>query len=175
MRIFTAIPLPKANKEKISEITRRQLPVPYINTSNLHLTLNFFGELTDTQTERVKELMKGYEFPKKFKIEFDKLSRFRNQIHITIKNNLSLKTLQAQLEHAFEQAGFDLQKRSYYPHVKLANMHMDKVMNKNRKIENFDNTKLTELSFVADKVVLYESKLLLHHAHYTPLEEYGLR
>jgi hypothetical protein len=46
---------------------------------------------------------------------------------------------------------------------------MDKVMNPERKLENFPKEELKQLSFVASKAVLYESKLLLHHSHHNPL------
>lgn len=176
MRVFTAIPLPEEIKKKVGEITKNRLSVSYVNTTNLHITLNFFDELTDDEVERVKKI-----FPqiaterKKFLVSFDKLTKFRQQIHMTIKPNQELARLQSDMGRAFESNGFRFQERAYYPHVKLANLHMDHVMNQQRKIENFPNNELEQLEFISEKIILYESKLLLHHAHHYPILEQQLK
>lgn len=175
MRVFSAIPLPKDIKDKFSGIARGKLPIPYVNTTNLHITLNFFGEL---DTDQVKKLLKFWDggLPKipALKIEFDKLVKFRQQIHMTLKENPALRKFQAEMENLFRKEGFTFQEREYYPHVKLGNLHMDKVMHRERKIEGFPNEDLNAMSFTADRVVLYESKLLLHHPHHIELAEHKL-
>ncbi|HEX9503366.1 MAG TPA: 2'-5' RNA ligase family protein [Patescibacteria group bacterium] len=175
MRLFTAIPLSSEAKTAVDVITRGRLPVPYINTTNLHITLNFFGELTDAEANKVRIIfeltVKGLE---KFSVEFDKLVKFRDQIHLTIVPNDKLNSLQTVLQKAFEAGGFKFQEREYYAHVKLTNLHMDKVMNPERKLDNFPQEELKQLNFVAEKVILYEAKLLLHHARHIPLLELNL-
>ena len=175
MRLFTAIPLSNEARVAVGEITRGRLPVPYINPTNLHITLNFFNELTDTEVGKVRKIFeqtaKGFE---KFPVEFDKLVKFLNQIHLTVVVNDKLNSLQAVLQKAFEAEGFQFQDREYYAHVKLTNLHMDKVMNPERKMDSFPQEELKLLNFVADKVTLYESKLLLHHPRYIPLLELNL-
>lgn len=157
------------------EITRGRLPIAYVNTTNLHITLNFFGELTDDELEKVqKNLADTVRDQKPFKIIFDKLIKFHQQIHMTLKPNRDLAVLQAKMQKAFEEAGFNFQDRPYYAHVKLANLHMDRVMNPQRKIESFPYQELEQLSFIADRVVLFESKLLLHHSHHYELLEQRL-
>jgi RNA 2',3'-cyclic 3'-phosphodiesterase len=175
MRIFTAIPLTKEVKERFTQIAQGKLPVPYVNVTHLHITLNFLGELDTDQVKLVIENWdKNLPVVNKFRIEFDKLVKFHQQIHMTVKDNPALKTLQSSLEKCFIELGFRIHEREYYPHVKLSNLHMDKVMNKHRKIEDFPNQELSELSFDADRIVLYESKLLLHHPHHIELAEYAL-
>ncbi len=170
MRIFTAVPLPTETKNQINEIMKGRLPVVYVNTSNLHITLNFFGELDAVQLSVVKSLLpRLVRHRKSFEVEFQSLVKFRQQIHLTTKANEELSSLQNILEKGFRQAGFYFQDRVYYPHVKLANLHMDKVMNPQRKLENFPQEKLRVLNFKADQVGLYESKLLLHHSHHYPI------
>jgi RNA 2',3'-cyclic 3'-phosphodiesterase len=175
MRLFTAIPIPEETKKKIAEVTRGRLPVHYINLTNLHITLNFFGELDSDGVDRLKQIWnKSLGEKKPFEIHFDKIVKFHQQIHITIKSNPNLTALQNDLEQFYVAQDFTFQDRSYYPHVKLANMHMDKVMDKTRKMENFPNQELAALDFKVTKIVLYESKLLLHHAHHTPVDEFTL-
>ena len=175
MRLFTAIPIPTATKDKISEITYQRLPIHYINITNLHITLNFFGELSDAQVEKVKtNFDKAINNLEGFQIAFQSLEKFHQQLHLKIKPSDQLSALQLNLQKTFEDHGFKFESRPYYPHVTLGNMHMDKVMNKERKIENFPNDELGQLGFIAEKVTLYESKLLLHHAQHIPLMEHPL-
>jgi 2'-5' RNA ligase len=176
MRIFTAIALPDQVKAQVAEVTRGRLPLPYVNTENLHIKLNFFGELDTDQVEKIKSIFPQVCSGKKpFAVVFDKVVAHHNrQIHMTIKNNSELNALQHELELAFEKEGFKFQERSYYAHVKLANMHLDNVMNRDRKLENFPHEELQALNFTANMIVLYESKLLLHHPKYIPLMEQPL-
>jgi RNA 2',3'-cyclic 3'-phosphodiesterase len=173
MRIFTAIPLPEGVKDKVAEITRGRLPIPYVNTTHLHVTLNFFGELDTDQVAKAKkafmEVCPGHE---PFTVEFEKIMAHHNrQLHMTVKRSRELLDLQLALEDAFSKQGFRFQHRDYYAHVKLANMHMDNVMNRERKIEDFPHGELAQLNFKAERIVLYESKLLLHHAKHEELLE----
>ncbi|MBX4191797.1 MAG: RNA 2',3'-cyclic phosphodiesterase [Candidatus Doudnabacteria bacterium] len=175
MRLFTAIPLPEETKQTVGELTRGRLPVPYINTSNLHITLNFFGDLSDPEVDKVRKIFdqtaKGFE---KFSIEFDALVKSGDQIHLTLQPNDKLNTIQLVLEKAFLGGGFKFSDREYYPHVKLTNLHMDKVMNPERKLDDFPQEELKKLNFRAENIILYESKLLLHHPKHIPLIEFNL-
>ena len=177
MRIFTGIPFPEAVKNKVRNTFSGKLPVPYINTENLHITLNFFGELDTDQVAKVSQIFHTVCSGKaKFEIKFDKVVAHHNrQIHLTLLPNQELMTLQNELEKSFEKEGFRFQDRDFYAHVKLANMHLDNVMNRKRKLENFPNQDLQELNFMAEKIVLFESKLLLHHPKHIPLLEQDLR
>jgi len=175
MRIFTAIPLPKKTRDMVGEITRGRLPIPYINTTNLHITLNFFGELTDPELEKIKQnFLQFTSNQEAFNIEFEAITKFRNQLHMTIATNTELNKLQGYLEKQFQALGYKFQDHEYYAHVKLGNLHMDNVMNQQRKVENFPKEELRKLSFRAETITLYESKLLLHHPKYIPLMEQKL-
>lgn len=167
--------MPDEVKKKVGEITKNRLPIAYVNTTNLHITLNFFGELTDMEVERVKMIFpEAAKEKNKFSIAFDRLVKFHQQIHLALKSNEALAELQSSMQAVFESDGFRFQERTYYPHVKLANLHMDHVMNPQRRIENFPHDELQHLNFTADRVILYESRLLLHHPHYYPILEIGL-
>jgi RNA 2',3'-cyclic 3'-phosphodiesterase len=172
MRLFTGIPFPQDKKLVVSEITRGRLPVPYINTSNLHITLNFLGEVEESKAAVAKEVIDRVVVDiKPFSISFEKLQKFRQQIHLTVNKNVDLGNLQRILSQGFKDAGFFLETREYYPHVKLASLHFDKVMNPERRLEFFPNNELSKLNFVVEKIVLFESKLLLHHAHHEAIYE----
>ena len=175
MRLFTAIPLTEESKKLVTEITRGRLPVPYINTTNLHITLNFFGELDDAQVDKVKKIFDSFaKGQERFLIEFDQLVKSNDQIHLTIKANPRLTQLRNLLHKQFELQGLKLDSRAYYPHVKLTNLHFDKVMNPERTLDNFPHEELQKLNFTAEQIILYESKLLLHHPKHIPIIELSL-
>lgn len=177
MRIFTAIPLPEQVKNNLVALTRGKLPVPYLNLTNAHITLNFLGELTDDEVQKVVNAFPALVGDSRGKIHigFDKVTAFLGrQIHLTLKPNEELRQLQSDLESGFRKIGFYFKDRTYYPHVKLANMHLDNVMNRDRKLDNFPNEELAVLNFDAEITAIYESKLLLHHAHHKSLAEVKL-
>lgn len=174
MRIFTAIPLPDEIKEKFGQIARGKLPIPYVNTDLLHITLHFLGDL-DTDREKLAKKL-WFELPtfKKVDIEFDKLIKFQHQIHMTLVDNPVLVKLQGDMRREFEKLGFTFTFPKYYPHVTIGSLHMDRVMHRERRIEDFPNQELKQLSFTADKIVMFESKQLLHHTHHFPISERAL-
>jgi 2'-5' RNA ligase len=171
MRFFIALPIPKFVKEEISRVIRGRLPVPYVNTTNLHITLNFFGELTDAEIVKVKEIFQSASLGKPFRVRFDRLQKFRQQIHIAVKKFPELLNLQHNLQKLFEASGFIFQDRDYYPHIKLTNLHMDKIMNPERKLELFPQEEIFKIEFEAEEIILYNSKLLLHHPKHEPIME----
>ena len=175
MRLFTAIPIPEQVKVQLAKIMQGRLPIAYVNMTQLHITLNFFDELADDEVELIQQNFQSIlQGQAKVKIEFMDLIKFHQQIHLRVKPTGELLKLQSTLETKFKQLGFNFQERNYYPHVKLGTMHMDKVMNKTRKLENFPNKELAQLNFQAEQVILYKSELLLHHAKHTPLLIYQL-
>src|SRR3989344_1511553 len=124
MRLFSAVPLPTEVKDRIRDVTRNRLPVPYVNVTNAHVTLNFFGELDTDDTKRLVEIFpKFFSAQKKFDIVFDKIVKFHHQLHITVVPNPELKQLHGQMESFFESHGFKQPDREYYPHVKIATLH----------------------------------------------------
>lgn len=175
MRLFTAIPIPQNVKDKIQEVTKGRLPVSYVNTENAHITLNFFGEISEDKTELIKnklpEILKGEH---KIKIHFEKVQKFRNQIHIAIVKTPELMSLHTILDEGFRHLGFQFQNREYYPHIKLMNLHMDNVMFRERKIENFPQDEIAQVSFVADEIILFESRLHQAFAEHIALVKVNL-
>jgi 2'-5' RNA ligase len=173
MRLFTAIIIPTEVKNKLTEVVRGKLPISYINTANLHVTLNFLGEIDQKKIETIKNVLNNTQ-SHPIKIEFDQVKKVNRQIHLAVKKTGELMELQSSLETKLKDLGFHFQDRSYYPHVKLANLHMDNIMFPDRKLENFPNHELQVLNFTAYKITLFESELLPRHAKHTILAEKAL-
>jgi len=69
MRTFIAIALPSEIKHKIAEIQRElqscNCAATWVKPENLHLTLKFLGDITDTRADEVKMII--YEAARQFK------------------------------------------------------------------------------------------------------------
>lgn len=175
MNVYTAIPLPQEIKDKFVEMSRGKLPFPYVNTANLHITLNFLGKLdTDAQKFVAKLWSEGLPEFKKIRIEFEQVVKFRTQLHLTLKPNPDLEKLVDELWRILKPFGYKSDHPNFYPHVTIGNLHMDKVMFRSRKISDFPNDRLNELTFIADRIVMFQSKLLLHHPKHIELAEHKL-
>jgi 2'-5' RNA ligase len=175
MRLFTAIPLPNQTKESLRDICRNQLPINYLNTANLHITLNFIGDVEDDKLEIIKQFfLNNTDNQKSFQINLQRVIKFRQQIHIVITPSKELCDFQRKLDNAFKGISLTFENRAYYPHIKLANLRDERFLNQDKRLEDFPNKRLSEANFLADKVCLYESKLLMHYAHHNLLEEIKL-
>lgn len=175
MRLFTAIPLPNQTKESLHGICRNQLPINYLNTTNLHITLNFIGEVEDNKVESIKQVfLSASNNQKSFHINLERVIKFRQQIHIVVSPTKELCDYQTKLDKAFKAVGLTFENRPYYPHIKLANLRDERFLNQDKRLEDFPNERLVEGNFTADKSCLYESKLLMHYAHHDLLAEINL-
>jgi RNA 2',3'-cyclic 3'-phosphodiesterase len=175
MRIFTAIPLPQEIKDRFAKLAQGRLSIPYVNTSQFHITLNFLGELDSDKLAQVKnEWTHGLVDIKRFQVEFMELVKFRQQIHMTVKPSDELLNLQNIMKQNFFDMGLRPNHPKYYPHVTIGNLHMDKVMYKDGKVESFPHNTLADLTFTVEKIVLFVSKLLLHHHNHQVMDELNL-
>lgn len=175
MRLFTAIPLPNQTKESLRDICRNQLPINYLNTTNLHITLNFIGDIEDASLANIKRVfLNNSNNQKSFQINLEHIIKFRQQIHIIISPTKELCDYQIKLEKAFKNIGLTFESRPYYPHIKLTNLRDERFLNQDKRLEDFPNEKLSNANFIADKSCLYESKLLMHYAHHELLTEINL-
>jgi 2'-5' RNA ligase len=176
MRIFTAIPVPTKSKELLTDICRNKLPINFLDTTNLHVTLNFFGDVPDDKVPQIQKIFSAVIINSQPPvIIMEKVVVFRRQIHIVLEKNVQLIDVQNRLEQAFVENGFEFQNRPYYPHIKLANLRDDRFLHQNKSIDSFPNRDLSKAGFISESAVLYESKLLLSYAKHTPLLEVNFK
>jgi 2'-5' RNA ligase len=175
MRIFSALPLPADVKQKFSESCQGQLPAKFVYASNLHITLNFFGEVEAARLELLKELFKKVSYYQTaLTIEFLKVVMFKDQVHATVKKTHELMAYQSALEKKFTSFGFEFQNKSYYPHVKLSNVVYGRDTNPDFVSTKLNSIQIADKIFLARKSVLYESRLLKSHARHIPIIELDL-
>lgn len=127
MRLFIAILFSRETKERIASIRdslhEEALRATYTKKENLHLTLDFLGELPASSLGRIRECIDSVECVP-FRLTFRQLGRFRrpdgDTWYLAVDGGRELKRLQGDLHKALLEAGFKLEKRPYTAHVTLA-------------------------------------------------------
>ena len=127
MRLIIAILFSGETKERIASIRdslhEEALRATYTKKENLHLTLEFLGELPASSLGRIRECIDSVECGP-FRLTFRQLGRFRrpdgDTWYLAVDGGKELKRLQADLHKALLEAGFKLEKRPYTAHVTLA-------------------------------------------------------
>ena len=133
IRVFIALQLPPQAKEALTRTIcalRQEIStgVRWVDSSGIHLTLKFLGNIQPTFTERVFEAMTQaaqIEHSSTFQLSLSQLGVFPNTrrprvLWAGIQGDLSvLARLQIRVEEACCQIGFAPEQRPYRPHLTL--------------------------------------------------------
>jgi len=182
-RAFIALEIPTQTHQEISLKTawlQKDLDtqlVRWVSPENIHLTLKFLGDITNSKIEQVSqklsELAGRHE---KHKIIVSGLGIFPNMrrprvIWIGIQAPETLKALHQDLEAETAKLGFPLEKRSFNPHLTIGRVkqHISPP-----KIEGIRNAiSYTNIGFIdtveVENLHLFKSDLKSSGAVYTKL------
>ncbi len=87
MRCFIAIDVPKELREWLAKLQEQLKGVPmtvkFIEKENFHLTLKFFGEISDAKVNQIKENLKEVKF-KPFNVSSGKLGVFPSSGYVRV-------------------------------------------------------------------------------------------
>ena len=145
MRLFIAINFGGATRAGLitlrDELRNKSARGKFSAPENLHLTLVFLGECGEELTARVKAAMGAVNL-EPFAVTIDRVGRFRRDggdvWWAGVRENEPLLNLQRDLTDKLAEAGFDLEKRKYSPHVTLGREVASK--ESPREIEPFGET-----------------------------------
>ncbi len=163
--------------------------ISQVKGPSIHLTLKFLGELDSGSIERTKEVLaKALRDLKPFKLKLSGFKylpskhRFRT-VAIGIEDNIELSGLFDIINKSLSESGLaEESSRVYTPHLTLFRLKTKgagKTLAQN--IESFTKnslkecTKLFDLSFTVNEVILYSSMLNKEGAVHKPLGLYKLR
>ncbi|MHA1304639.1 MAG: RNA 2',3'-cyclic phosphodiesterase [Candidatus Heimdallarchaeaceae archaeon] len=177
-RAFISIDFKEAEiKEKIiliqEQLQATGAMLRYVNPNQIHLTLEFLGELNEDQIEQVKEILSSITF-QSFPLELKNLfvlpnDKYVRVISVDVKGDVDkLLKIQSELRTKLKAKGFKVDKRSYTPHLTIARVKSSK--NKAELLEFIRRNK----HFIFGKscvtsVHLKESKLSPHGPIYGTL------
>ncbi|MCL2438823.1 MAG: RNA 2',3'-cyclic phosphodiesterase [Coriobacteriia bacterium] len=129
MRLFISINLDDEVRGDIAavsdELRRRSAKGTFTLPENLHITLAFLGESDQSQLESAIEVMNAVDCDA-FELRLEGIGRFRKHgggrgdiWWAGVRKSEELLRLQKELTTELRLAGFDLEKRSYKPHVTI--------------------------------------------------------
>jgi len=126
MRLFIAVNFGVKVKKRLAEtiyaLKKNLVKGNFSECDNLHVTLEFLGEMPESRTEIIKECMDAAA-DSEFDIKIGHLGRFKRPEgdiywrHISADDELY--ELQSRLHILLKKCGFSLEKRQFKPHLTL--------------------------------------------------------
>jgi len=176
VRTFLAIPIPAHIQSAIEDLQKglkKQLPdVRWVKADNLHLTLHFFGEVSQETLERIKVSVlsvKGCQQP--FRVDIKGFGAFPNLrrprvLWLGLRQLGPLRQIHRAIQEALELSGIPTDTRGYSPHLTIGRVRNTSADLTKQGVTLSD----TELGhFDVDRIVLYESRLQPAGAQHIPL------
>ena len=126
MRLFIAINFNDATRAGLialrDELQSKAVRGRFSASENLHLTLVFLGESDVKQTVAAKAAMDEVKF-EPLTVTIDRIGRFKRDggdiWWAGVRENKQLLNLHGDLTDKLTEAGFELEKRGYSPHITL--------------------------------------------------------
>ncbi len=171
IRTFLAIPLDAATLNMIGAIQKQlqtELPeIRWTERDNLHLTLHFFGNITEESLENAAKIVVSVvSLCNPITLLFTEIGSFPSTEHmhvvwIGIKSN-KLIELHRALQKRFHAAGFPIERRLFRPHITIGRSRRQE-----GHILSQQNHKVTG-SMRVRELILYESRLQPAGAEHRP-------
>ena len=181
-RLFIAVPIKEQSRTEIirgllSNETVRRMPVRWTAIQNLHLTLQFLGDVEEKRIPVLKQIMNRCSIAAAESLQFTNIGAFPNPsapriIWLGIKKSDSLEKLQRQLTLDLIRNDFAADQKKFKAHLTLGRVK-DNCSFSAENLSYLEKLKaLTEISDSAlDRVTLFESQLRPGGPIYTVLYE----
>ncbi len=178
MRVFIAIEPSEHVKAKIlheSETLQNKnfFKGRFVDKKNLHLTLRFFGDISEEELNNIEEKLKEIKF-KKFECEAGKAGVFDSEEHIKViwveLISEELKEFQKRIIDKFPEMPSDY--KEFSSHITLA--RVNSVINKEGLVEYIRNMHFKNLKFEVDEFLLMKSELTEFGPIYRVIERFKL-
>lgn len=182
-RVFIAINLPEDIKKQLAKYEEKwpDLPAKWTGKDNLHITLEFLGDLTDQEIADVcKAVAEAAKQHKSFFINLNKVSYGPlkkdppRMVWASGEKSEELAELQGDLqEYLLENVRYRPENRGFSPHITLARISEWEF----RQIEPEERPEINEdidLTFTVESIEVMESVLKRIGPQYTVLESHQL-
>jgi 2'-5' RNA ligase len=160
----------------------KDLPLRWVPVDNIHLTIQFIGEVEQKKLQLIKDVMaEKARHVQPFDISLAGMGVFPDMrkplvLWVGVQSSAQLNQLQEEIHSGLRQRGFDLETRPYTPHLTLARVR--------RERRGMDLQQLaaamrayrpaqTPVEFV-NSVALFETKLKAGGTVYNPLARAAL-
>lgn len=180
VRCFIAIEIPEMIKRDIGELIeflrKYNVDVKWVIHENIHITLKFLGNTSETLLPRIYESLSHMVLSyKTFCIKISGIGVFPNRkyprvIWTGIEDTEILKRLQKDIEDSMTMLGFKREDKEFHPHLTLGRVKSQKGMP--HLMNELDNIKGKDFGVINVKSIkLMQSKLKQQGAEYSCLYE----
>jgi RNA 2',3'-cyclic 3'-phosphodiesterase len=180
MRLFVALELPAAVRKNLGALLESLRAVSpqtrWVRAENLHITLKFMGEVTETKLAATRSALAGVRSDQPATVDFRGLGFFPNEkcprvFWVGIEASPNLKTLAVEIDRTTEKLGIPREQRPFSAHLTLARFEPPGLPEKLRPAIQ-ENAAREFGSFRTNQYHLIESKLKPSGAEYTTLESF---
>ena len=169
-RIFVSIDLPTSAKEELRLRQKPEIPwIKLIKLDNLHITLNFLGDLQEEQIEIAKSVIQEViPYYQSFSMSLIHTRAERDMLWLVPAENEALDKLRAELKAKFkERRAGKRERRPYTAHILFAKSKTGRPM-------LWQPDKFEPIEFAVNKINLYESKLTPGAATHILMQSFDL-
>lgn len=185
IRSFLAIEIDEKLCPKMEELQKKlrevQADVKWVSPKNVHLTLKFFGSITQEELEKAAQIIHPIASQRKpFLISISGLGCFpsRNRprvIWLGINDGAKeVSLLQKEIEKRLLDAGFPAEERPFTPHLTMGRVRSGRGLSQLIHLIGV-NEKFEIGMFGVDEIILFKSDLLPSGAVYTRLRTFQLQ
>ena len=173
-RLFVAIRPPEEVRDILIDVMDDGADFRWQSDEQLHLTLRFIGEVERPLANDIALAMAGLRFPA-LEMRLSSLGTFDHgnggAIWAGVDPAEPVKALAARVERICQTVGLPPERRAFRPHITLARWKGPR----SREARAFlDGRTVMSDPFPVDRVILYESRLSRHGAHYEEVESFPL-
>jgi RNA 2',3'-cyclic 3'-phosphodiesterase len=173
-RLFVAIRPPEEIRDLLIDVMDDGADFRWQSDEQLHLTLRFVGEVEPPLANDLAHAMAGLRSPP-LELRLSGLGTFDHRnggaIWAGIDPSEPVKALAARIERICQSVGLPPERRAFRPHITLARWKGPR----SREARAFlDGRTLSSDAFEVADVILYESRLSRHGAHYEEVESFAL-
>jgi 2'-5' RNA ligase len=175
-RIFVAINLPDEIKRELLSYERRwkNLHIKWTNFYNLHITLEFLGEVNRYGLNKILQAIEKTALEvKPFDIKLDKIvlgpdSAQAKMFWVTVCVDDNIIKLKSLINENLKFYNFDLEEREFKPHITLARARGNQLKGKQTNII------LKNMKFKTESIEVMQSQLHPGGAKYKVVESFEL-
>ena len=176
-RLFVAIPLPESIRTQLSLLQSGLQGARWIKPENIHLTLKFLGNVSETNLEVLKKLLESRVSDcDRFDISVGEMGAFPSTrrprvVWVKVQSPDQLLNLQRSIEEGTTRLGYAQEKRTFMPHLTLGRVSRNAAPEEVRQLSDLlDSTQVGFLGAMrVQSVHLFQSDLQPGGAVYTRL------
>jgi 2'-5' RNA ligase len=184
VRLFLAVNLPEAEIPRLTHALQSlpvgDLPVRWVASNSLHITMKFLGEVPTARLSAVAEaLQQGCAGAAAVDVAISGLSAFPslarpNIFWVGVQAGPQLAELHGRIQRSFVPLGFEAETRAFKPHITVARVRKDGRIRDRQAMDRIKAAFDYKMEFRAKSVDLMRSHLGRGGARYEVLEQVGL-